>query len=138
MMKSYIQLKSINFFSHGQYTEYLVKKDSGFFYGCGRRIFNFVKNTVFDELNDFISEVGKDIDLIIPHQASNLTLQQFKKQFENRIEVATQIQNHVNTVSSSIPLVLSHYLDQDKYDTIIMAGFGVGMSSAYVLIEKEL
>lgn len=129
--------KKYKLFSHGQYTEYLVKKESGLFMD-GRRIFNFVKNTVFDELNDFISKVGKDIDLIIPHQASNLTLQQFKKQFENRIEVATQIQNHGNTVSSSIPLVLSHYLNQDKYDRIIMAGFGVGMSSAYVLIEKEL
>ena len=89
-------------------------------------------------MNDFISEVDKDVDLIIPHQASNLTLQQFKKQFEERIEVATQIQNYGNTVSSSIPLVLAHYLNKEKNDTIILAGFGVGMSSAYVLIEREI
>ena len=104
----------------------------------GRRIFNFVKNTVFDELSNFINDVGEGVDLIIPHQASNLTLKQFKKQFEDRIEVASQIENYGNTVSSSIPLVLSSYLGQDIYDRIIMAGFGVGMSSAYVLIEKEL
>ena len=47
------------------------------------------------------------------------------------------IRNIGNTVSSSIPLVLQTFIDNDNdNDKIILSGFGVGLSWASMIIEK--
>ena len=103
----------------------------------GRKIFSFVKKEVIRELDDFISQTDHPIDLIIPHQASQLTLNQFATHFNNRYEVAMDIKNTGNTVSSSIPLILKNYLNNKMYNSFVLTGFGVGMSSSYSYLERQ-
>lgn len=128
--------KSFKHYSHGQYSEYLMKKNQGL-HMDGRKIFSFVKKEVFRELDEFIAETNQPIDLIIPHQASQLTLNQFVTHFNKRVEIAIDIKNTGNTVSSSIPLILKNYLNNMMYDNLVLAGFGVGMSSSYSYLERK-
>ena len=57
---------------------------------------------------------------------------------KNKIKVFINIQNIGNTVSASIPIALRDAIDQDKIDngsTLILSGFGVGLSYGAILME---
>ena len=107
----------------------------------GRRIFNFVKNTVFDELNDFISEVGKDIDLIIPHQASINMLKLIASKVglpENKLK--TIMHKYGNVAGASIPIALSEALENNeikKGDKILLTAIGSGWSWGSIVLNYE-
>ena len=56
----------------------------------------------------------------------------------NKEQVFINIRNIGNTVSSSIPIALKDAIDQDKIDigsTVILSGFGVGLSYGAILME---
>ncbi len=41
-----------------------------------------------------------------------------------------------NTVSSSIPMMLEKYLQEENVKNILLSGFGVGLSWASTLLER--
>ena len=50
--------------------------------------------------------------------------------------IPTNISNTGNTVSSSIPILMAEYLDVINDSTSVLSGFGVGLSTATVLISN--
>ncbi len=56
----------------------------------------------------------------------------------NKEQVFINIQNIGNTVSASIPIALRDAIDQggiDNGSTLILSGFGVGLSYGAILME---
>jgi len=80
-----------------------------------------------------------DIDQFVFHQASKMTLESIMRLMKlNEEQVFINIQNIGNTVSASIPIALRDAIDQDKIDngsTLILSGFGVGLSYGAILME---
>jgi 3-oxoacyl-[acyl-carrier-protein] synthase-3 len=80
-----------------------------------------------------------DIDQFVFHQASKMTLESIMRLMKlNEEQVFINIQNIGNTVSASIPIALRDAIDQNKIDngsTLILSGFGVGLSYGAILIE---
>jgi len=80
-----------------------------------------------------------DVDQFIFHQASKMTLESIMRLMKlNEEQVFINIQNIGNTVSASIPIALKDAIDQDKIDigsTLILSGFGVGLSYGAILME---
>jgi 3-oxoacyl-[acyl-carrier-protein] synthase III len=81
----------------------------------------------------------KDIDKFIFHQASKMTLKSIMRSMKlNEEQVFINIHNIGNTVSASIPIALKDAIDQDKINigsTLILSGFGVGLSYGTILME---
>lgn len=80
-----------------------------------------------------------DVDQFIFHQASQMTLESIMKLLKlDEEKVFINIRYIGNTVSASIPIALKDAIDQDKIDigsTLILSGFGVGLSYGAILME---
>jgi len=80
-----------------------------------------------------------DIDQFIFHQASKMTLESIMRSMKlNEEQVFINIHNIGNTVSASIPIALKDAVDQGKVDigaTLILSGFGVGLSYGAILMK---
>lgn len=101
----------------------------------GGEIFNFTLAAVPNLIDNLLEKVKLDkneIDLFVFHQANKYMLETLRRvcgietdKFINNME------NSGNTVSSTIPICLSQYLDTDRViedKNIVLAGFGVGYS----------
>ncbi len=75
-----------------------------------------------------------DIDLVVMHQASKVTLDALNRSLGISPEKAyTNIRNIGNTVSASIPIALKEATDEGRLPAgglVLVSGFGVGMSWA--------
>ena len=80
-----------------------------------------------------------DVNQFIFHQASKMTLDSIMRLMKlNKEQVFINIRNIGNTVSASIPIAIKDAIEQDKIDidsTVILSGFGVGLSYGVILIE---
>lgn len=81
-----------------------------------------------------------DIDFFIFHQANKYILEQLRKILKiDKDKFIYNFENFGNTVSSSIPIVLSNKLKNDilnlKNKNIMLVGFGVGLSWGAVVIK---
>lgn len=75
--------------------------------------------------------------LIILHQAGKVMLDALKKILDKGSTIPTNFEDYGNLVSTSIPCLLSENLKLfNKSDTVIMSGFGVGLSSHSLLLKK--
>lgn len=107
----------------------------------GRAVFNFALQDVPKQINRLLDDSGlttDDIDLFLLHQGSRYMLESTIKRAGIPLEKApVKLDKTGNTVSSSIPLLLVNELE-NKHRTILMSGFGVGLSWAtavYRLVE---
>lgn len=107
----------------------------------GRGIFNFMMERIPSSVERALllnNVEAEEIDLFVFHQGSRFLLEQLA----NRIgipkqKVPSNIALHGNTVSSSIPLLLSE-LDQAgdlRGKKVLVSGFGVGLSWATSVIQ---
>ena len=75
-----------------------------------------------------------DIDLVVMHQASKVTLDLLNRSLEIPPDKAfTNLRDIGNTVSASIPIALKDAADQGRFQPgglVLVSGFGVGMSWA--------
>jgi len=106
----------------------------------GRKIFNFASKVVPKSINRILEkfELEKtDVDFFLFHQGSKIIVGFLRKMLKLEEDKAPfLISKYGNTVSSSIPIMLKNYLDQDiKY--VIAAGFGVGLTAGTAILEKE-
>jgi len=89
----------------------------------------------FDKLPIKIQE----LDLIIPHQASRVALNFFKKTFDLRDDkVFINLESRGNMLSASIPLALHEAITNKKIkrgDKILLIGTGAGFSIGALLLE---
>jgi 3-oxoacyl-[acyl-carrier-protein] synthase-3 len=108
----------------------------------GINIFNFSLRVVPKLVNDILTKnkcTFESIDLFVFHQPSLFLLETLAKKMNiNKEKFYINIENHGNTVSSSIPLALSDAYKEGKIKegmTVLIAGFGVGLSWGGTIIK---
>ena len=125
-----------------------VGKDEGgyvnapdYLYMDGSGIFNFTLEAVPTMVNQLLDRnklTREDVDEFIFHQANKFMLNTIRKicHFDKE-KFYVNLENTGNTVSSTVPIALKDYLNNGgKAKTIMLAGFGVGLSWSGVIIEK--
>ena len=116
--------------------------DDNLFSMNGPMIYKMARKKVYDIIkedlrkNDF---TPSDIDLLIPHQASNLAVKAYSKYGgfkEDR--VVNILAKTGNCVASSLPLALAISIDKKNVkrgDLIYFVGTGAGLSAASILLR---
>jgi len=111
-------------------------------YMNGRAVFNFTASKVPISIENLLTKVSlekKDIKKWYFHQGSKYIVDTIKKRLElNTEDVIFDMYQYGNTISSSIPILLSQDLNDFKSgDKIVLSGFGVGLSWASAILEKN-
>lgn len=108
----------------------------------GMGIFTFVNSKVPTQIKSLLSRndfTVEDIDWFIFHQASKVALDSLTRLLRLPDEkVLRTLEETGNTVSASIPIVLKKGLDAGTIrtgDTVLMSGFGVGLSWASAIVR---
>lgn len=107
----------------------------------GRAIFNFMMERVPVSVKNCLVKNDlqiSDIDYFVFHQASKFLLEQLGKRMNlPPAKVPCNLREVGNTVSSSIPLLLSQMMDQRllHQKNVLISGFGVGLSWATNIIR---
>lgn len=131
--------KNVKFATRGSAAEALTKKNDKLFMN-GRAVFNFALTDVPKQVSEVIEGSGlrkEQIDLFLLHQGSKFMLENTIKRIGGIAERApVDLEFTGNTVSSSIPLLLDKYLEKQDLNTILMSGFGVGLSWATAIYTK--
>jgi 3-oxoacyl-[acyl-carrier-protein] synthase-3 len=108
----------------------------------GIEIFNFGLRIVPNLVEETLAKnnlTKNDIDFYILHQPTKFLLQTLRKKMDIPEEKwIINIQDYGNTVSSSIPLVLSDLMRQNKLKkdmNLLLVGFGIGYSWGATLLK---
>lgn len=107
----------------------------------GRAIFNFMMQRIPNSVASCLKKNGlalSDVHLFVFHQASKFMVENLGKRLGlDAAKVPCDIRDIGNTVSSSIPVLLSRMLDADGLDgkSVLVSGFGVGLSWATNVIR---
>lgn len=111
-------------------------------YMNGRAVFTFMMTRVPKSLDNALekNDLQKDdIDMWVFHQASNHMLSSLTKRYRlDKEKVPILMKDIGNTVSSSIPIALAQLGAGDNAlsgKTIVLSGFGVGLSWASLVIR---
>jgi 3-oxoacyl-[acyl-carrier-protein] synthase-3 len=128
-----------SFGTSGEDFDAIIKKDK-YLYMNGRKVFNFVMNTVPESIDKLFKNLNlnkKDIDCYIFHQGSKFIVDMLAKNLNIPDEkVPFDIKDYGNTVSSSIPIILEKEL-RKSHKYILLSGFGVGLSFANTILNKN-
>lgn len=123
-------------FEDGNY----LRNDNNLFMD-GKAIFNFSAQAVPILVNDTLAKNDcemNDIDLFVFHQANRYMLNFIRKKInipEDKFYL--YLEKCGNTVSSTIPIALYNaYTDSKLNGNILLAGFGVGLSWAGVILKS--
>ena len=106
----------------------------------GPNVFNFTIRVV-PKLIKNVMEINNiepcEIDYYIFHQANKFMLNHLKRKLKIPDEkFIIEMENFGNTVSSTIPIVLESNKFNFKGKTLLLAGFGVGLSWSAVVIKN--
>jgi len=111
-------------------------------YMNGPDILNFTLREVPKAVNELLLKnnmTTNDIDYFVFHQANKFILESLRKKINlPKDKFLLNLEYHGNTVSTSIPLLLSFALNNKiiyKGNKILLSGFGVGFSWGACLIE---
>lgn len=107
----------------------------------GRAVFNFSATVVPGQISGLMAREGlgiDDIDLFFLHQGSRFIVDTLRERLGIPAErVPTKLLNQGNTVSSSIPLMLQDYMEDERYRRFLLSGFGVGLSWATCILQRQ-
>lgn len=115
--------------------------DSHRLYMDGRSVFNFVNSVVPKTIENALAkaELTKDdIDYFVLHQGSSYMLDSMARRAQlPKEKVIKNIHRYGNTVSSSLPILLSELQEQGNLEgkIVLASGFGVGLSWATSVIN---
>lgn len=108
----------------------------------GSDVFLFTMRVVPPCINKLLDRTGltlENIDLFVFHQASKLVIENLIRTLSlDKDKVFTNFENIGNTVSASIPIALKDADTQGRLkegDTVMLVGFGVGLSWGATLIR---
>ena len=108
----------------------------------GSAVLAFVESTVPRQVRAILERnrlTIDDLDLVIFHQASKVTLDALYRRLAIPSEKAfTNLRDVGNTVSASIPIAFRDAMDQGLLragDRVLISGFGVGMSWATAILQ---
>jgi len=105
----------------------------------GREVFNFAARQVPLSISKVLKESLlslDDIDKVLLHQGSRFIVETLAKKLSTEDKTPYVATKYGNTVSSSIPIMLSE-LDLDKCKYMLISGFGVGLSWATCILKSN-
>lgn len=105
----------------------------------GREVFLFTRRVAPDLLANVAKAAGrslKDFDVVFSHQASGLVLSALERDLIGAdVELPRNLHRYGNTVSSSIPILLEDEWSSCREKSVILVGFGVGLSAAAIALD---
>jgi len=108
----------------------------------GRAVYRFATRIMAEATRRVLSKANlsvDDVDLVIPHQANERIIAVSMRNLKLPEEkVFRNLQYYGNTSTASIPIALYEALEQDRIkpnDTIVMVGFGAGLTWAGTAIQ---
>lgn len=105
----------------------------------GMEVFNFAMMSVPKDIKNLLSFAGKDLsemDLIVFHQANKFMTDYFIKRLKFDIKkVPYSIDRFGNTSSASIPLTIITETAQMIRKSVILSGFGAGLSWGSAMLD---
>ena len=119
--------------------ENLMIDDTGYLKMNGRAVFNFAAQNVPNSISNVLERSNlsmDDIDKILLHQGSRYIVETLGKRIGCDCDVPFIASGYGNTVSSSIPILFADKVD-DLDNTIIISGFGVGLSYATAILTRN-
>ena len=138
-------LLSITYQSHltdGSGRRFLVQRIGDSLSMSGADVFVWTRSKVLRQIQSAIaseSSIARRPQSIYLHQASQLVIDSIRAQLPTDIVVPIDVSRYGNTVSSSIPILLSNELAGFKQNRCsLLAGFGVGLSSSVVSISRSI
>jgi len=124
----------------GEFHKALIKRKNERLHMDGRLIFNFVMRHVPANVSKCLQANDlsiNDIDMFLFHQASKYVIDNLAKRMRiNPKKLPFEIQDYGNTVSSSIPIILKKYSDDNQAEVFLLTGFGVGLSVASLILRR--
>ncbi len=125
----------------GSAEESLYAESGGFIQMEGKDVFRKAVRIMVDSATKSLTAAGltaDDVDVVIPHQANIRIIQAACERLGIPMEKASTVLHYTgNTSSASIPLALVDAADTGKIkkgDTVLLVGFGAGMTAASALI----
>jgi len=125
----------------GSAEESLYAELGGFIQMEGKDVFRKAVRIMVDSATKSLTAAGltaADVDVVIPHQANIRIIQAACERLGIPMEKASTVLHYTgNTSSASIPLALVDAADSgkiEKGDTVLLVGFGAGMTAASALI----
>ena len=108
----------------------------------GHEVFRFASNAVPQTIDELLRKSGiglRDIDYVLCHQANARILDFVKKRYKGHEDkFLMNIENHGNTSSASIPILLDEMLEDGIIkagNRIICVGFGAGLTWGGVIVS---
>ncbi len=135
------QMLSWDIDADGSAEESLYAELGGFIQMEGKDVFRKAVRIMVDSATKSLAIAGltaDDVDVVIPHQANIRIIQAACERLGIPMEKASTVLHYTgNTSSASIPLALVDAADTGKIkkgDTVLLVGFGAGMTAASALI----
>jgi 3-oxoacyl-[acyl-carrier-protein] synthase-3 len=106
----------------------------------GREVFNFAATKVPPSVQRLLAKAGiskEEVDAYIFHQGSRFIVETIARRCGlSKEKVLIGIEETGNTVSSSIPILLQGELSKPAIKTVVLSGFGVGLSWASCVCQR--
>ena len=107
----------------------------------GRAVFNFAATTVPKDIRQVVERNDvtlADIDCFVLHQGSRFIVDTIRQRLKvDAAKVPFMAAEYGNTVSSSIPMMLEELMKDAKNNTMVLCGFGLGLSWASTVIKRK-
>ena len=138
--KGSLKMGKSTFYTKGASYDVAITHEGGHLLVDNRKIFNFVLREGMDTIQRCMKSnqiTDKDVDVYLFHQASKYVLDQLGRRMNIASEkVPFKAQTYGNTVSSSLPLMLQDYLEDDGIHSFFMCAFGAGLSAAATVLNR--
>lgn len=119
-----------------------VDKGEHFISMDGSEVFKFAVKIMAQASKSVLAKAGlqsQDVDLIIPHQANTRIIASSAKRLGVPIEkVFVNLDKYGNTSAASVPIAMCEARDQGlvkKGDTVVLVGFGAGLTWAAMVLK---
>jgi 3-oxoacyl-[acyl-carrier-protein] synthase-3 len=127
--------------SGGKYLYQMVPKtgENSQLVMSGADVLLFTRRVVPSEIENALGKSGvssSDVSYCFFHQASKLVLDGLSSRFTEFGCIPSNISHVGNTVSSSIPILMSDYLCDINESVSVLCGFGVGLSTATIVLAN--
>lgn len=117
-----------------------IRTENGRFAMDGRGVFNFAATTIPGDITAMLAGAGVavgDVDRFVLHQGSRFIVKSIADRLRQPMEkFPVEIEHCGNTVSSTIPLIVEGLLRDRAARTVVLSGFGVGLSWASCLCRR--
>jgi 3-oxoacyl-[acyl-carrier-protein] synthase-3 len=129
------------FGSDGSKKEGIIVREDGHVHMNGRAVFTFTVRVIPDSIRKMLEKNAYALDKIdrfLLHQGSLHIVNSIADTLGvPRERCPFHSASYGNTVSSSVPMILSHEFDNQEMQVAVLAGFGVGLSWASTLIFRK-